>query len=373
MKYDAIIVGGGFAGASVVYFLSRKAKVLLLEREAAPATQSSGRSAEQYTVGITADLMRAMAVASRSFLDAPPPGFCERPLLSPRGSLTVGRGDQRQRLQALADRITGSGAEARIVGRKESLDLFPALRAGGVDLGVFEPGASDIDGGLLLQSYLRGAKANGAEVLTDAAAESIRWTGRHWAVTTMKGEFSGSLLINAAGAWVDVVAGLAGVSPLGIRPMRRTAFTFPARYGVSVANWPHVCNVDYRWYLKPESSTFMGSLAEEVLVAPGDVYPDDLDVAQGVDNIERETTLNVSRLISSWAGLRNFVGDRNPVLGRAPDRPEFIWVAGQGGCGVLTSPAMGESVAAIATGSRLPLEVLERGVTEQALSPGRLG
>ncbi len=372
MDLDVIVIGGGFAGASAAYFLSQQSKVLLLEREAGTAMHSSGRSAEQYTVGITADHMRAMGVASRSFFDDPPAGFCEHPLLAPRGCLTVGREDQRERLQKLSDRITGSGVEARWLDGKESLSLFPALRPEGVDIGVYEPGASDIDGSLLLQGYLRGAKANGADVLVDSGVTAIKRQASRWIVTTAKGEFQAPLLVNAAGAWVDQVAALAGVRPIGIRPMRRTAFAFPAPHDMSVGHWPHVSNVDYRWYLKPEAASFIGSLAEEVLTPPGEVYPDDADVAQAVDNIEGETTLSINRLINRWAGLRNFVADRNPVVGRAADEGSFIWVAGQGGCGVLTSPAMGRTVAAIAGGLPLPASVAAHGVTLEALSPARL-
>lgn len=372
MDTDVIIIGGGFAGASAAYFLSQKSKVLLLEREAGAAMHSSGRSAEQYTIGITADHMRAMGVASRSFFDDPPAGFCDRPLLAPRGCLTVGRNDQRERLQKLSDRITGSGVEARMLDGKASVDLFPVLRPEGVDLGVYEPGASDIDGGLLLQGYLRGAKANGAEILVDGGVTAISKRAGRWVVGTAKGEFEAPLLVNAAGAWVDQVAALAGVKPIGIRPMRRTAFAFPAPQEMSVADWPHVSNVDYRWYLKPEASSFIGSLAEEVLTPPGEVYADDADVAQAVDNIESDTTLSINRLINRWAGLRNFVADRNPVAGRAVDEESFIWVAGQGGCGVLTSPAMGRAVAAIAGGGPLPDSIAAHGVTLDALSPARL-
>ncbi len=372
MKFDVIVVGGGFAGASTAYFLARSASVLLIEREAALGTQSSGRSAEQFTVGIAADLMRNLGAASRSFFDAPPVGFGDEPLLSPRGCLTVGGERHRDRLDMLSRRLTSARAEARSLSGAEALALFPALRPDGVELGIYEPGAADIDSNRLLQGYVRSARSHGAEILLDAPVSSIDRQNGRWIVTTGKGAFEASVIVNAGGAWVDQLAAMAGVEPIGIRPMRRTAFTFAAPAGLTVDAWPHVFKVDRQWYLKPETGRFMGSLADEVLSPPSDVYPDDLDVAQAIENIAADTTLDIGRPMSSWAGLRNFLADRNPVGGARAADPSFIWVAGQGGCGVLTSPALGRAAAAAALGQPLPDALLEFGIDAAALSPDRL-
>lgn len=371
MKADVVIIGGGFAGISAAFFLSKHVSVILLERESSIGTQSSARSAEQFTVGISANTMRPLGQASRVFLENPPPGFTDRGLLSPRGCLTVGRAEQIDRLQTLHDRIAGVGAGVRMVARDEALGLFPALLPDGVDIGVYEPGAADIDADALLQGYARGAKSQGAQIVTAAAVQAIRRMGGAWRLETTAGSIEASMILNAAGAWVDEVGALAGLRPLGLRPMRRTAFTFSAPADRDTSHWPFVSNVDYKWYLKPETGRFMGSLAEEVLTPPGDVYPDDMDVAQAIYNIEQETTLQVGRPLSTWAGLRNFVADRNPVLGARSDAEGFFWLAGHGGCGVLSSPAMGQAAAAILLGRELPEALRDFGVSSADLSPDR--
>lgn len=370
MQADIAIVGGGMAGASAAYFLSRVASVVLLEREEALGLHSSGRSSEQFTVGIAADTMRRMAQTSRSFLENPPAAFAPMRLLSPRGCLTVGRADQQASLQRLHDRLTGVGAEARYVDRNEALQLFPALRAAKFDSGVFEPGAMDIDVNTLLQAYLRGAKANGATVLTNANVSAIERVSGKWMLTTPAGNIKSSMVLNAAGAWVDEVTGLTGLRPIGLTPHRRTAFTFlPA--GVDASRWPHVSNVDYHWYVSPRGDSLVGSLADAVPTAPGDVYPEDLDVAQGIENIEQDTTFRIGRPLSKWAGLRNFVADKNPVCGTRAGANGFFWLAGQGGCGILTSPALGQAAAALMLGHELPAEQRALGVAPKDLAPDR--
>lgn len=371
MKADIIVIGGGIAGAAAAYFLSRGASVILVEREAAVGYHSSGRSAEQFTVGISATTMRRLAEASRAFFLSPPDDFGSQRLVTPRGSLTVGRADQRAELERLHERITGVGATARYLDRDQAIVAFPALLASGVDGGVLEPGAMDIDTGALLQGYIRGAKSRGAQVLVDTAVTSIERRSGVWIVGTSRGSISAPLVLNAAGAWVDEVTELAGLEPIGIVPYRRTAFTFAPPPGVDTSAWPHVCNVDYRWYVKPGYDSLMGSLAEAVPSRPGDIYPDDMDVAQAIHNIEQDTSFRIDKPLGTWAGLRSFVRDRNPVAGTRPRAEGFFWMAGQGGCGILSSPALGVAIGALMLGRELPKEQRALGIEASDLAPAR--
>lgn len=372
MQADVIIIGGGIAGASAAYFLSGQGSVVLIEREAHFGYHSSGRTAAQFTVGIGAGTMRRLAQASRTFLENPPPGFAEERILTPRGCLTVARAGQEQSLSRLHDNLVSVGARAQHLDRAGALALFPALVAEHVDAGIYEPDAMDIDVNTLLQGYLRGAKARGAQLLAGANIVAIERSGGQWLVSLDGRQIRAPLLLNAAGAWVDQVAGLAGVAPLGVVPHRRTAFTFASPAGLGTAAWPHVSNVDYRWYVKPETGCLMGSLADAVATEPGDVHPEDIDVAQAIYNIEEDTSFRVGRPLSQWAGLRNFTADKNPVAGaRAADTEGFFWLAGQGGCGILTSPAMGQAIAAIMFDRDLPEGLRALGLSAADLSPQR--
>ncbi|TYC72317.1 FAD-binding oxidoreductase [Stappia sp. BW2] len=371
MTPDVIIIGGGVAGLSAACFLSEFAQVTLLEREPALATQSSARTAGQFTTGISGDTMRAMAAASRSFFQAPPPGFCEPALVAPRGCLTVGREEHRPVLDRLMARLQEAGADCRFVDRQDALALFPALRPERVYSGVFEADAMDIDVDLLLQSYRKAASANGARFLCTSEVTSIQRIAGTWQVTAGDLTVSAPVLVNAAGAWADRVADLAGVPGLGLKAFRRSAFTFPLHRSEAGA-WPHVTTADYSWYVHPQPHGFTASPAEADAADPGDVYADDLRLAEAIHHIGIDTNLTVHRPSANWAGLRTFAPDRNPVCGGFADHPGYFVSAGQGGCGVLTSPAMGQALAAVVQGADLPGNLAASGITVEQLAPARL-
>jgi D-arginine dehydrogenase len=231
----------------------------------------------------------------------------------------------------------------------------------------------DMDVHVIHQGFLRGARAAGMQLVCDAGVTHIAREGNAWRVQTSAGEFSAPIIVNAAGAWCDEIARLAGAAPVGLVPKRRTAFTFEAPEGVHFADWPIVIDADESFYFKPEAGLLLGTPANEDPVPPQDVQPEELDVALGADRIERATTLQVRRVRRQWAGLRSFVADKTPVAGFAPEAPGFFWLAGQGGYGIQTAPALGELAAALVRGLPLPPAIAAFGVQAEDLAPGRAG
>ncbi len=372
MECDFLIVGGGVAGASAGYELAAHGGVILVEREDQPGYHSTGRSAAVYAESYGNRVVRAITSTGRSFFAAPPAGFAEVPLLSPRGFLFIARADQHTALEArLADARETATPVQRIDGA-EAVKRVSALSPDYVAGAVVEPDAMDIDVHAVHQGFLRGLKRRGGQVVTRAEVTALERSDGGWRAETRAGAFRAPVVVNAAGAWADELAKLAGARTVGLVAKRRTAFTFVAPEGLDVAAWPVVIDIDEEFYFKPDAGRILGSPADETAVPPQDVQPEELDLAIGVDRIERATTLQVRRIERKWAGLRSFVADKTPVVGYAPDTPGFFWLAGQGGYGIQTAPGMARIAAALATGRPLPAEVTERGVSEQDLAPGRL-
>jgi D-arginine dehydrogenase len=368
---DFIVIGAGIAGASICSFLAPHGSVTLLEREQMPGYHSSGRSAAIFTVAIEALSMRQLALASRSFFLRPPEGFCDYPLVRPRGSMTVAWGDSENILTEELQLLETTDAHFARLDPAEATARCPYLRKADLSGAVIEKDAMDIDVDLLLQSYLRTARTSGLAQHNSVDIMSIERQGGLWHVRTRNADFVAPVVVNAAGAWADRIAALADVHPLGLKAYRRTAFTFSAPMDDNLNEVPYVRSAASNWYFKPDAGRFLGSLADAVEVAPHDVLPEDIDVAQGLFNLMEDTTFDIDRPIASWAGLRTFTTDRNPVAGFDRDAEGFFWLAGQGGCGVLTSPALGQAAAALARNRPLPDPLLAAGLTAAQLSPGR--
>jgi D-arginine dehydrogenase len=214
---------------------------------------------------------------------------------------------------------------------------------------------------------------NGGNLVTSAEVTALTSSNGRWRITTTAGEFETRTLINAAGAWCDVIAQLAGVPPVGLVPKRRSAFTFAPPEGVdNMSAWPVVVGADESFYFKPEAGMLLGSPANVDPMPPHDVRPEEIDIATGIARIEEATTMTIRRPARTWAGLRSFVPDGELVGGFDPAASGFFWVAGQGGYGIQTAAAMGQACSAILLGQLLPAPLAKLGISAERLSPKRL-
>jgi D-arginine dehydrogenase len=375
---DAVIVGAGNAGASVADFRSDRARVLVLEREAQPGVHSTGRSAALFSETYGNAQVRALSRASRAFLERPPSGFAEHALLAPRGVLIVGTAAEAADVERDFEALRADSPTLELLDAAALRARVPVLAPSFAHRGLFEPGAADIDVHSLHQGFLRGLKQRGSRVECAARIHSIERSDGEWLVeVALRGDppqtLRAPLVIDAAGAWADDVAALAGVAPLGIEPRRRTAFLFQPPTGVDTTRWPFVTSAREDFYFKPDAGLLLGSPANADPVPPHDVQPEDLDIALAIDRIEAATTLRIERPLRPWAGLRSFVADGGLVGGFDSAARGFFWVAALGGYGIQTCAAMGEACAHLALGRALPAHLADAGLTPAMLGPGRLG
>ena len=365
------MVGGGIAGVSAAYELSAGAQVVLVEQEEQLAHHTTGRSAAAYLETYGGPTVRRLTIASRVFFTEPPPELdCPR-LLSPRPLLWTGPESRRSALEALAAAGQALVPSVRLIGVDEARSLCPVLRPEHAAVAMVEPDAMDIDVAALHQAYVRGARQRGCEVLRSSPVTGLSRDRDGWVVRTPTTTVRGDVVVNAAGAWADEVAALAGIAPIGLQPLRRTAFTCPAPDGVDVRAWPLVADVDDRFYFKPEGPQLLCSLADETPSEPCDAQPEQADVALAIARINEATTLELRHVRRAWAGLRSFVADRIPVVGMDPDVRGFCWLAGQGGYGIQTAPAMARVTAGLVLDGVLPEDLLAMGIDEADLSAAR--
>jgi D-arginine dehydrogenase len=370
-RYDFIVVGGGIAGASAGYQLAAHGKVLLLERESQLAYHSTGRSAALYLQTHGPAVIQALARGSKTFFTAPPEGFAEYPLVKPRGMLWIGRADQTDFLDHAAAEWMPFMKGVRRLSTREAQEIVPVLREDYIAGAVLEPEAMDLDVHAVHYGFIRGLRQRGGTVRTQAEVSSLKRQGDTWTVESAAGTFAAPVIINAAGAWCDKVAILAGAKLVGLQPKRRTALIFDPPSGVNVHSWPAVHDVGETFYFKPDAGKLLASPADETPMEPCDVQPDDLDVAIAVERVQGAARLPVVHINRKWAGLRSFVADGCPVVGYDPEVPGFFWLAGQGGYGIETSPSMGRLCASLAAGRGVPGDLADLGVAQAALSPAR--
>ena len=371
MRSDVVILGAGMAGASLAYELAVNGgrRVTIVEIEAQPGRHSTGRSAAMFFESYGNPTVRALTRASRHFLEHPPAGVADVPLLTPRSCLFVADAPRLASIDAMFSALDRASSLRR-VDVAEALERVPILRRDWVAGGLVDETGHDIDVAALHQGYLRMAKRAGAVLLLGAGESRIERNAGRWTVDSCAGSVEAPILVNATGAWADQLAVQLGARPVGLQPMRRTAVLLPAPLDHDIRNWPLVVDIDERFYFKPDAGKLLLSPANEDPMPPCDVMPEEIDVALAVDRFERATTVRVDRVGHRWAGLRSFVADRSPVVGFDAGVEDLFWLAGQGGYGIQTAPGLARLAAGLLTRSTWPLAPQ---VAPAAVAPSRAG
>ncbi|NOX41645.1 MAG: FAD-binding oxidoreductase [Alphaproteobacteria bacterium] len=366
IETDVIVIGAGIAGASVAAQLSATKSVTILDMEGRAGYHTTGRSAAIFSENYGTVPIRALTRASRTFFADTPSGFCDHPLLSPRGIIYLARANQLTTLKDFEQANLG----VEHLTQAELYERVPYLNKRNIVAGLLEVGGFDIDVNALHTGYLRQARNNGAELLCNHTVTSLGSRGGNWSIATTRGLFHAPVIINAAGAWADEIAILAGVAPVGLKPLKRTAaivkFDRPINRDMCFLN-----DIGENWYCRPEGSNLFLSPEDEIPSPPCDAWADDMDVAAVIEQITEVLDLVPVKVESSWAGLRTFAPDHIFVIGFAPDAAGFFWLAGQGGYGFQTAPASAALAASLVLDTSLPDYLQEQGLDAAQFSPNR--
>jgi D-arginine dehydrogenase len=368
--YDVVVIGAGIAGMSAAAALAAEHRVLLCESEASSDRHSTGRSAAAFIASYGNASVRALNAASRPWFDNLGGGWSPQSLLHPRPALWIGDESAGSSRETAAAEVAEGGLALQSLTPDQTAQLCPAIVEGWRGQSLLDPDACDIDVASTMAALRRQFISEGGEIAYRCGVRALARSASAWTVTMPETEVSCATVVNAAGAWADEIAGLAGLRPVGLRALRRTiaACTVDAATAPKVWDWPFVLDIDNRFYFKPERAQLLISPADETPWPAGDVKPDPLDVARALDHVNAVTTLDLRSVQSTWAGLRTFAPDRTPVVGPDPAESSFIWAAGQGGYGITISPAIAQIVAASVAGSSPPTLI----AAMRALDPTRL-
>lgn len=366
---DFAVVGGGIAGVSAAAHLAAFGSVTLFESESSLAYHTSGRSAAMLVENYGSEGARPLVKAARPFLEDPPTGSVDHPLVADRAVMWVSPTGAMSILEERAAAARQHGAQCVLLDRDDVTSRVPVMRPEWVEGGLLEPSGSDIDVAGLHQAFVRIARDRGAVVLVEAPVTGIERAPSRWVIRSRDRKMSVDGVVNAAGAWGDHIASMAGIEPIGLQPMRRTAFMIASNHESS--DWPMVVETNERFYFRPDGTQFLCSPADETPSEPTDARPRMEDVALAIDRINEATTLGIRTVNSQWAGLRTFARDRELVIGEDPTAPGFYWLAGQGGIGIQTSPAYGALLACLVTDTGLPDHFATAGVDPERTGPKR--
>jgi len=364
---DIIIIGGGIAGAGVGAMLAGEARVLLLEGEDRPGYHSTGRSAAMFIESYGNDTICALNRASRPYLSAPPLEDLDHGLLSDRGILFLSDGNETGEIEL--NTLLADAPGVVEISTDEAIRRVPVLDPRHIHRTIFEESAQDIDVNALHQAWLKRLQRLGGQIVCGAPVTGLFQTNDVWNVEAGTLRYQAPIIVNAAGAWADNVAVMAGVPTCGLQPLRRSVAVLPAPDGLNMSDLPLFGDAGESWYAKPESGKLLVSPADADPVEAHDVYVDDMVLAEGLHRFERAVTCPVTRVERSWAGLRTFSTDKTPVVGYAADHPGFFWLAGQGGYGIQTAPALSAFAASLIL--RQVPTITDAATLTEAMSPTR--
>lgn len=364
-SYDVAIIGSGIAGASLAYELSTyKLSVLVLEMEAYPAYHTTGRSAAFYMEAYGNDCVRSITKASRDFYNKPPQDFCETPLLKPFGALFVGSEAQKNKIKQRHQHLSQHIADCQLVDHSFIAEKIPRIRPI-IQHGFWEPQSMEIDVGALMNGYTRLARKNGARSVFNQQVKQLSFRNNQWLINNT---YKANIVVNAAGAWADNIALLAGTKTLGLEPKKRNICVarVEKKFG-EVKQWPLCVDIDEQFYFKPEGDNLLITPADEIPSEPHDAQANELDIALGIDRVQQVIDIEFSHVLRKWAGLRTFSSDRSPIVGFDPEMKNFFWLAGQGGYGIQMGPAL----AKLACNDLQHKESTIPGLTKKDVSPER--
>ena len=372
--FDVIVIGAGMAGASVAAELAENASVLVLEREKQPGYHSTGRSAAAYipSYGFDNPSLRLLTECSLNFLANPPADFQVQTLLHRRGLLSLCPPDCTVSVEAELEKLQARIPNIVKVGGESIRQRVPIINDEYSKSGWFEPDVFDMDVHALHLGYLKALKQAGGQLVSNCAISALTRDHGVWTVSTDSARYSAPVVVNAAGAWADELATLAGVDRLGLMPLRRTAVLLDPPVGCDVSAWPLVMGADGSFYLKPDAGLILASPADENPSMACDAQPEELDIAYAVDFAQKALNLDVKQVRHSWAGLRTFARDRTPVIGFDPCADGFFWLAGQGGHGIQIAPAAARLAASLIFKHQVPLDLEEAGFKREFVAPDRL-
>jgi len=365
---DIIVIGAGIAGASAAAEMAESAKVILLEMESQPGYHATARSAAFFAAAYGKKIIRDITGCCENFFLHPPAGFTEVPLIRLRDCMFFGREDQAEQLLAMQ----ADNPRLQFLDAAEVHQRVPVLSADYLHGAMWDRMGGDLDVDAMLQGFVRLFRRRGGRLLTEHKVMTVNHSGGQWQVDSGAKRFSAPVLVNAAGAWVDRVAIMAGLDPLGMKPLLRSALLIDPPAGMAVDDWPMMIDADEDFYFKPDAGQIMISPADETPTEPCDAQPDDFEIAVAVDRFERASGLDIRKVNHTWGGLRTFAPDRVFVAGFDPRAEGFCWLAGQGGYGVQSAPAIARLVNWLVTGTR-PSDEFELVLNYvDAVSPERL-